>query len=137
MYEYLERRNLLQKPSEQSKLLTEVPKVTPDALDPQDIQDLCSPDAAGMSFQKGKSVIYSFSPKGNYLFLQHLLYTNIMYCILTTLKKKKGKTVIFLPACLSSFVFSSISQSLLLFLKLYKRVKWSFTCIQSTKETNP
>ncbi|KAL7613705.1 hypothetical protein Lser_V15G05981 [Lactuca serriola] len=46
LYEYLERRNLLQKPSEQSKLLTEVPKVTPDALDPQDIQDLCSPDAA-------------------------------------------------------------------------------------------
>lgn len=53
LHEYMDRRELLQKPSEQSKLLTTVPKVTPDALDPQaeheheqDIQQISSPDVA-------------------------------------------------------------------------------------------
>lgn len=50
--EYLIKRKLLQTPSEQSKLLTEVPKVTPDALEPheleheQDLEQFYSPDVA-------------------------------------------------------------------------------------------
>lgn len=35
LFEYLEKRKLLQTPSEQSKLLTEVPKVIADALEPE------------------------------------------------------------------------------------------------------
>ncbi|KAI3798067.1 hypothetical protein L1987_33335 [Smallanthus sonchifolius] len=37
LFEYLERKKLLQTPSEQSKLLTEVPKVTADKLEPESI----------------------------------------------------------------------------------------------------
>lgn len=39
MYEYLEKKQLLQKPSEQERLLSEIPKVVAEKLDPEAMPD--------------------------------------------------------------------------------------------------
>lgn len=54
LFEYLERKKLLETPSEQTKLLTEIPKVTADMLEPEataqvQVQDIKLPDGKDVS----------------------------------------------------------------------------------------